>query len=87
MKKTLKSAAFLLSAVIFLTSCGGEQSSNLSGTGLEIPEYDIETRELPQSEALDFVKNMKIGWNLGNTLDADSKTSVEKCPKPHGALR
>ncbi len=28
------------------------------------------SRSLPESEALVFVENMKIGWNLGNTFDA-----------------
>ena len=37
-----------------------------------IPEVTIEPCELPESEALSFVRDMKIGWNLGNTLDASS---------------
>ena len=37
-----------------------------------IPEVAIEPCELPESEALSFVRDMKIGWNLGNTLDASS---------------
>lgn len=81
MKKTtngyVKLGALLAASILLLTSCGGEQASNLVGTGVEIPEYEIEERELPESEALTFVKNMKIGWNLGNTLDSNAKTSVE----------
>ncbi|MDE5598775.1 MAG: glycoside hydrolase family 5 protein, partial [Lachnospiraceae bacterium] len=33
-------------------------------------EIEIAQKELPESEALAFVKDMKIGWNLGNTFDA-----------------
>ena len=39
-------------------------------------DYDPQAREWPESwldediSAKDFVKSMKIGWNLGNTLDA-----------------
>lgn len=78
MKKAVRSCAIILGAVTLLTACGGERESNLVGTGAEIPEYEIDSRELPESEALSFVKNMKIGWNLGNTLDADTKTSMEQ---------
>ena len=78
MKIAFKSCALILGAVTLLTACGGERVSSLVGTGAEIPEYENELRELPESEALSFVKDMKIGWNLGNTLDADKKTSVEQ---------
>lgn len=73
----IKAAAFFICACILLTGCGGGKESKLMGTGAEIPEYDIETRELPENEAMTFVKNLKIGWNLGNTLDSNAKTSVE----------
>lgn len=32
---------------------------------------DVTKRELPESEALDFVKELGAGWNLGNTFDAN----------------
>lgn len=38
--------------------------------GYQIPDVDIAAREMPDTEALRFVKDMKIGWNLGNTFDA-----------------
>ena len=51
--------------------------AELKGTGAEIPKFDFEAQPMPDSEALSFVQNLKIGWNLGNTLDATSKTSVD----------
>ncbi|MDE6726035.1 MAG: hypothetical protein K2J79_10585 [Ruminiclostridium sp.] len=51
--------------------------AELKGTGAEIPKFDFEAKTLPDSEALSFVQNLKIGWNLGNTLDATQKTSVD----------
>ena len=51
--------------------------AELKGTGAEIPQFDFEAQPMPDSEALSFVQNLKIGWNLGNTLDATSKTSVD----------
>ena len=35
-----------------------------------IPEVNITKESIPDNEALQFVQNMKTGWNLGNTLDA-----------------
>lgn len=69
----------LVAASLLLTGCSGSNSSGVEfkGTGAEIPKYDIEQMELPQSEGLDFMKNLKLGWNLGNTMDADRKTSEE----------
>ncbi len=32
----------------------------------------IESYEMPDSDAIALVRDMKIGWNLGNTLDASS---------------
>lgn len=36
----------------------------------EIPEVAIPVCELPDNDALAFVRDMRIGWSLGNTLDA-----------------
>lgn len=38
--------------------------------GIVIPEYTVETRSIPETEIFTFVSDMRIGWNLGNTLDA-----------------
>lgn len=40
----------------------------------EIPEVNITVKEVPDTEAFHFVKDMKIGWNLGNTFDAYTDT-------------
>lgn len=39
-------------------------------SGITIPEVKIAPENIPDTEAMEFVKNMKAGWNLGNTLDA-----------------
>lgn len=79
MKKTVAVVTALIAAGLTLTSCGGAKKSGvvLEGTGAEIPIYEIENLELPESEGLDFVKNMKLGWNLGNTMDAESRSDDE----------
>ncbi len=80
MKKSIGLAAAFLAASFILTSCSGSGKTSgveFKGTGAEIPKYEIEQLELPQSEGLEFVKDMKLGWNLGNTMDAETKTSDE----------
>lgn len=37
---------------------------------IEVPEWDA--AEIPDNEALAFVKDMQLGWNLGNTFDASN---------------
>lgn len=45
-----------------------------AGTGEEktvmIPKLETGSYELPENDALRFVRAMKAGWNLGNTFDA-----------------
>ncbi len=35
-----------------------------------VPSLELEQQTVPDNEALAFVRNLKIGWNLGNTFDA-----------------
>ena len=43
-----------------------------------IPDVNADRYKLPESEGLTFVKDMKLGWNLGNTFDAsDANVSAE----------
>lgn len=79
MKKTAGIITGFIAASIIFTACSSNKTSGvvLEGTGVEIPKYEIEQLELPQSDGLDFVKNMKLGWNLGNTMDAGTRTKEE----------
>ncbi|MDE7298619.1 MAG: glycoside hydrolase family 5 protein [Lachnospiraceae bacterium] len=36
----------------------------------EIPDIPPESFEIPENDSLAFVRDMKIGWNLGNSFDA-----------------
>ncbi|MBR5751156.1 MAG: glycoside hydrolase family 5 protein [Clostridia bacterium] len=40
------------------------------GDAVEIPIIDTKTFEVPDNEAMAFLREMGIGWNLGNTFDA-----------------
>ena len=46
------------------------ESSSGNQPGPSVPELAVGEFALPESEALDFVHNLTLGWNLGNTLDA-----------------
>lgn len=47
------------------------EEANMENDGIiKIPEW--EAVELPESEALTFVEDMQLGWNLGNTFDASN---------------
>lgn len=37
---------------------------------VQIPELTIKRREIPDNEAMAFLKAVGVGWNLGNTFDA-----------------
>ena len=36
-----------------------------------VPELTITQRPIPENEAMDYLKSMGVGWNLGNTFDAE----------------
>lgn len=42
---------------------------------ITVPDVEVQKFEIPENEALTFVKEMKIGWNLGNTFDANTETN------------
>lgn len=41
-----------------------------------IKDVEIPAEEIPEGEAFTFVKNMKVGWNLGNTLEAHNNGQI-----------
>ncbi|HEX3077742.1 MAG TPA: glycoside hydrolase family 5 protein [Lachnospiraceae bacterium] len=40
-----------------------------------IPSIELEALPIPENDALEFVKDMRCGWNLGNTFDAYNDSS------------
>ena len=61
-------------------------NSNVSAGAYTIPELNIPSKDIPNTEGIDFVKDMRLGWNLGNTLDAiddtgwvGSEMGIETC--------
>nr|AGM71677.1 beta-1,3-1,4-glucanase [Caldicellulosiruptor sp. F32] len=61
----------VLTGLTFVSfSLGNSSDSEASSNRAKIPEIKIASRKIPNNAALKFVKDMKIGWNLGNTFDA-----------------
>ncbi len=63
-------------------------------SGVAIPEVVIEPKEIPDTDGMKFVRDMKIGWNLGNTFDAitdslrfsRSSGNIVNNPKPKASV-
>lgn len=76
MTKKIKLCALAVTAALLISGCG-EPTVKLEGTGVEIPEVTLEAQEVSTNTALDFVKDMKVGWSLGNTFDATGGSADE----------
>lgn len=50
-----------------------KEEDTMAGTVYKI---EIAAKEIPKEDAFTFVQNMKVGWNLGNTLDAHENGKV-----------
>ena len=68
---TRKITAVLL--VLVMAGCAAAAAAEppVRTVGINIPVInDIKEFEIPDNEALAFLRDMKCGWNLGNTFDA-----------------
>ncbi len=68
MRKISVMLCILLTAMVFIASCSGETAAEAGG--ITIPEIPMKQFDIPDNEGLRFVREMKTGWNLGNTFDA-----------------
>lgn len=62
------------------------ESRNVQAGSYTIPDLNIPSKSVPDTESINFVKDMRLGWNLGNTLDAiddtgwvGSEMGIETC--------
>lgn len=62
-----KSLSLLLALCLLLTLFVSAAHADSSAT---VPELTITRRPIPENEAMEFLKKMGVGWNLGNTFDA-----------------
>lgn len=50
-----------------------EKEEDLKIPEVTVPDVAMESFEIPENDALAFIKDLKIGWNLGNTFDANTE--------------
>lgn len=66
-----RAISFVLMALMVLSVCTTASAKD-EGGDIVIPNVGyIKQYEIPDNAAMDFVKSMGIGWNLGNTFDAN----------------
>ena len=73
MKKTITALLCLILCLtpLFALAEDATQDGGLKGGKAVIPVITGLTRyEIPDNEAMRFLRDMKVGWNLGNTFDA-----------------
>lgn len=76
MRKKYYRVMIAVTIALCLGGCGGKEEAPAADMGdvMEVTETiendEIITEDQNEPEALAFVKDMKIGWNLGNTFDA-----------------
>ncbi|WP_024860388.1 cellulase family glycosylhydrolase [Ruminococcus flavefaciens] len=61
-------------------------SNKVAAADYNIPDLNIPAKSVPETEGIKFVKDMRLGWNLGNTMDAiddtgwvGSEMGIETC--------
>lgn len=57
----------------------GTGVKTVTASGIPIPDVDLKNYEIPDGEVFDMIRDMGVGFNLGNTFDAynDGKVSDE----------
>jgi endoglucanase len=68
MQKIRKMIVLLLTASLLLASFAWAEPAG--EMGITIPEITLTQQPIPDNEAMQFLKKMGVGWNLGNTFDA-----------------
>lgn len=63
--------SLVLSICLLLQVSAGVAGAPVQTEGITVPVLEsMKTYEIPENEAMAFVRDMKCGWNLGNTFDA-----------------
>lgn len=54
-----------------------EKEEDMKTPEITVPNVTMQSFEIPENEGLNFIKDMKIGWNLGNTFDANTEENKQ----------
>lgn len=72
MKRLLSVILALILLMLAASACSAEPATEISGE-IEVPVItEMKRFEIPDNEALRFIRELKTGWNLGNTFDANN---------------
>lgn len=72
MKRTI---AFLVCFLMIFTALLPMQSVGAYDASM-IPNLNIQDKSIPNNDAMNFIKGLRVGWNLGNTFDAFNGTNI-----------
>lgn len=85
MKRMKRTAALLTAAAMLFCCAGCSTGSKLPETSIPeytipenvlgepsdlVPEVTVDKYKVPENEGMELIKDMQLGWNLGNTFDA-----------------
>ena len=71
MRTAKKLIALILVLGIVIHSCAALSEAAAAETEITVPVMTkMKKYKIPDNEAMALMKDMKCGWNLGNTLDA-----------------
>ena len=89
MKRT--AALMTAAATLLLAGCAAGGSGRLPETSIPdytvpanvlgeaselVPDVQVDKYHVPESEGMDFIKELHLGWNLGNTFDATNVGNI-----------
>ena len=89
--KWMKKTAALITAAVTLLCTGCAAGSKLPETSIPdytipvnvlgepselVPDVQVDKYQVPESEGMDFIKELHLGWNLGNTFDATNVGNI-----------
>lgn len=79
MNKIKKIGAVIFAVLIFasFSSCGNGNDSSIDGKNTEQSNTAGAVDEMRDIPSTELVKEIKIGWNLGNTFDATGNSTVD----------
>ena len=83
MGKRIRIISVLSLAILLLAGCGNKNTENQGTPAPTNPptEEELMIARMKELTAMDVVSQMKIGWNLGNTMDSTNSTAL-KASKP-----
>ncbi len=91
MKRLNQITALMMAAfILFCAGCTADNSklpetsipeytipANILGEPSElVPDVQVDKYQLPESEGMDFIRELHLGWNLGNTFDAEDVKNI-----------